>query len=131
MPFALGSTELIRTTGCVLLSGLTGSRPWQLRCLLALIVKIALDLDALRRQKKLGFEARDRCRCQELAIRINDEQIARPVEDDASARPVFVFVRPRQGAQGGLQSPVAAPVRPGFVMARAVGQTIAVRLGLV
>jgi hypothetical protein len=103
-----------------LLSGLTGSRPWQLRCLLALIVKVALDLDALRRQKKLGFEARDRCRCQELAIRINDEQIARPVEDDASARPVFVFVRPHQVAQGGIHCPVAAPLRPGFVMARAV-----------
>jgi hypothetical protein len=41
-----------------LLSGLTGSRPWQLRCVLALIVKVALDLDALRRQMKVGFDAR-------------------------------------------------------------------------
>jgi len=31
---------------------------------------------------KFGFEARDRCRCQELAIGVDDEQIARPVEDD-------------------------------------------------
>src|SRR5580704_5738175 len=53
------------------------SRPWQLRCLLALIVKVALDLDALRRQ------ARDRCRCHELPIGVQDEPIARPVEDDA------------------------------------------------
>jgi hypothetical protein len=36
-----------------------------------------------------------------------------------------------QGAQGGIDGPVAAPVRPGFVVARAVGQTIAVRFGLV
>jgi hypothetical protein len=93
--------------------------------------EIPLDFGALRRQMKLGFEARDRCRCQELAIGIQNEQIARPVEDDASAWPVFVFVRLHQGTQGGLHSPVAAPVRPGFVVSRAVGQTIAVRLGLV
>jgi hypothetical protein len=43
---------------------------------------------------KLGFDAGDHCRGQEFAIGINDEQIARPVEDDASAWPVFVFVRP-------------------------------------
>ena len=80
---------------------------------------------------KLGCDARDRCRRQELAIGIYDEPIARPVEDDASARPVFVFVGSHDGAQGGLRRPVAAPVRPGFVMARAVGETIAVQLGLV
>jgi hypothetical protein len=78
-----------------------------------------LDLGAFRGQIKLGFDARDHCRCQELAIGIKDEQIARPVEDDASARPVFVFVGPRNAAQGGIGGPVAAPVRPGFVMARA------------
>jgi hypothetical protein len=80
---------------------------------------------------KLGFDARDRCRCPELAIGVNDEQIARPVKDDAAARPVFVFVRPHQGAQDVIHSPVAAPVIPGFVVARAVGETIAIRLGLV
>jgi hypothetical protein len=37
------------------LSGLTGSHPWQLRCLLALVVQVAVDFGALRRQKKLGF----------------------------------------------------------------------------
>jgi hypothetical protein len=57
-----------------------------------------LDLGAFRRQVKLGCDARDRCRRQQLAIGINDEQIARPVEDDASARPVFVFVKQRGGA---------------------------------
>jgi hypothetical protein len=56
---------------------------------------------------------------------------SRAVEDDAAARPVFVFVRPHNGAQGGIDSPIAAPVRPGFVMARAVGQAIAIGLGLV
>jgi hypothetical protein len=30
-----------------------------------------------------------------------------------------------------IHSPVAAPVIPGFVVARAVGETIAIRLGLV
>jgi len=74
---------------------------------------------------KLGFHAGDHFRRHELAIGVQDEQIARVVEDDAFARPVFVFIRPRDGAQGGIDSPVAAPVRPGFVMARAVGQTIA------
>jgi hypothetical protein len=80
---------------------------------------------------KLSFDARDHFRCQELAIGVQDEQIARPIEDDASARPVFVFIRPYQGAQGGIQCPVTSPLRPCFVMPRAVGQTIAVRLGLV
>ena len=94
-------------------------------------MKIALDLGALRGQMKLGCDAGDRCRRHELAIGVQDEQIARPVEDDASARPVFVFVRPRNAAQGGIDRPVAAPVRPGFIMAGAVGETIAVRLGLV
>jgi hypothetical protein len=46
-------------------------------------VKVALDLDALRRQVKLGCDARDRCRCHELPIGVQDEPIARPVEDDA------------------------------------------------
>jgi hypothetical protein len=45
---------------------------------------------------------------QEFAIGIQDELIARSVEDDASARPIFVFVRPHQGTQGGIHSPVAA-----------------------
>ena len=95
------------------------------------IVHVALGLGTLLRQMKLGFDTRDHCRCQELAIGVHDEQIAHPVEDDAAARPVLVFVRPHYGAQGAIDSPVAAPVRPGFVMAWAVGQTIAVRLGLV
>ena len=69
----------------------------------------------------MGCDAADHCRGQELAIGIKDEQIARPVEDDAATRPVFVFVGPHDGAQGGIDSPVAAPVRPGFVVARAVG----------
>jgi hypothetical protein len=43
---------------------------------------------------KLGFDARDRCRCQELAIGVQNEQIARPVEDDASARPEIAGQRP-------------------------------------
>ena len=46
---------------------------------------VALDLGALRWQLKSGFDARDRCRGQELAIGVQDEQIARPVEDDAAA----------------------------------------------
>jgi hypothetical protein len=54
-------------------------------------------------------------------------RIARLVEDDASARPVFVFVGLHNCTQGGLDSPVTAPVIPGFVVARAVGQTIAAR----
>jgi hypothetical protein len=50
---------------------------------------------------------RPRCRGHEFAIRISDEQIARPVEDDASARPVFIFVGPHKGAQGAIHGPVA------------------------
>jgi hypothetical protein len=102
-------------------SGLTASRPlhdWRLG---TLIVPVALDLGAFRRQIKLGFDARDRCRGQELAIGVEDEQIARAVEDHASARPVFVFVNPHQSAQGRIDSLVAAPRCLGFVMARAVG----------
>jgi hypothetical protein len=72
---------------------------------------------------KVGFDARDRLWCHELAIGV---QGARPVEDNAAARPVFVFVGLHQGAQGGIHNLVAAPVRPGFVMARAVGETIAI-----
>ena len=70
-----------------------------------------MDLGAFRRQMKVGFYACDRCRCHELAIGIQNEQIARPVADNASARPVFVFVCPHHGAQGGLDSPVASPLR--------------------
>src|ERR1700730_11503944 len=80
---------------------------------------------------KLDFDVRDRCRRDELAIGVQDEQIARPVEDDAAARPVFVFVRPHEGAQGAIDSFVAAPMSPSFVVAGAVGQTIAIRLGLI
>jgi hypothetical protein len=87
----------------------------------ALIVPVALGLGAFRRQMKLGCDAGDRCRRQELAIGVQDKQLACPVEDNASARPVFVFVQPHQGTQGGFHSPVAAPVRPCFVVARAVG----------
>jgi hypothetical protein len=36
---------------------------------------------------KLGFDACDHCRRQELAIGVQDEQIAQPVKDDAAARP--------------------------------------------
>jgi hypothetical protein len=36
-------------------SGLTVSRPWQLRRLCALVVQVALDFGALLRQLKLGF----------------------------------------------------------------------------
>jgi hypothetical protein len=75
------------------------------RCLCALIVAVAFDFGAVCRQMKLGFDARDHCRCQELAIGINDEQIARPVEEDASARPVFVFVKPNHSAQGRINRP--------------------------
>jgi hypothetical protein len=57
---------------------------------------------------KLGFDAGDHFRRQELAIGVQDEQIARPVEDDASARPIFVFVRPRQGAPRGITGLVAS-----------------------
>jgi hypothetical protein len=56
---------------------------------------VALDLGVVFRQMKLGLDARDHCRCQQLAIGIEDKQVARPVEDDASARPIFVFVGPR------------------------------------
>jgi len=80
---------------------------------------------------KLSFDACDHFPHHELAIGVQDEPIAHPGEDDASARPVFVFVRPHHGAQGGIHSPVAAPLRQGFVVARAVGETIAVRLGLI
>lgn len=52
---------------------------------------------------KLGFDARDRCRCHELSIGIQDEEIARPVEDNASARPVFVFARSDVGAKGWIE----------------------------
>jgi hypothetical protein len=76
---------------------------------------------------RLGFDARDRCRRHEFAVGLQDEQIARPVEDDASARPAFVFVGLHNCTQGGLDSPVTAPVIPGFVVARDVGQTIAAR----
>jgi hypothetical protein len=41
---------------------------------------------------KVGFDARDHFQREELAIGINDKQIARPVEDDAAARPVLVFI---------------------------------------
>jgi hypothetical protein len=37
-------------------------------------------------------------------------QTARPVEDDAAAWPVFVFVRSHDSAQGGIDRFVAAPV---------------------
>jgi hypothetical protein len=97
----------------------------------ALIVEVACDFGAFRRQMKLGFDACDRCRCHKLAVGVEDEVIAAAVEDDAAARSVFVFVRPHEGAQRGIQCPVTSPLRPCFVMARAVGQTIAVRLGLV
>lgn len=80
---------------------------------------------------KLGCEARDHFRCLELPIGVKDEEIARPVEDNASARPRFVFVRPYDGAQGRIDSPGAAPVLPRFVVAPAVGETIALRLGLI
>ena len=39
----------------------------RVRRLCALIVPVALDLGALRRQMKLGFDARDHCRGHELA----------------------------------------------------------------
>jgi hypothetical protein len=80
---------------------------------------------------KLGCEARDHFRCLELPIGVKDEEIARPVEDNASARPVFVFIRPHNLAKGGIHGPVASPVCPGFVMVLAVGQALAIRLGLV
>jgi hypothetical protein len=64
---------------------------------------------------KLGCDARDRFRREKLAVGVNDEQIARPVEDDAAARPVFVFRLLHDGAQGGIDSLVTA------VMAWAVG----------
>jgi hypothetical protein len=83
--------------------------------------EIRFGLGAFVRQMKLGLDVRDRCRSQDLAIGVQDEQIARPVEDDASARPNFVFARPHQGAKGGIHSLVPAPLRPGFEMARAVG----------
>ena len=47
------------------------SRPGRL--LGALIVKVAFDLGALRRQMKFGLHARDHCRGQELAVGIKDE----------------------------------------------------------
>jgi hypothetical protein len=56
-------------------------------------------------------------RDQELAIGIGDELITRPVEDDASARPVFVFVCPHDGVHGWVHSPFAAPMIPCFVVA--------------
>jgi hypothetical protein len=80
---------------------------------------------------KLGFDARDRFRCEELPIGVQDEQIARPVEDDAPARPVLVFIGLSNGAQGGIDRPVASPLPPCFIMAWAVGQAIAIGLGLV
>jgi hypothetical protein len=80
---------------------------------------------------KLSFDACDHFPRHELAIGVKNEQIARLVEDDAPARPVFVFVCLQQGAEDGIDRPVASPVSPGFVMARSVGQTIAIRLGLV
>jgi len=69
----------------------------------------AFGFGTLLRQMKLGFDTRDHCRCQELAIGVQDEQIAHPVEDDASARPVLVFVRPHNCAQGEINRPVAEP----------------------
>src|ERR1700719_2628879 len=80
---------------------------------------------------KLGLGARDHFRRQELAIGIQDEQIARPVEDDASARPSLILVGPSQSAPRGITSLVAASLCPCVVMARAVSETIAIRLGLV
>jgi hypothetical protein len=88
-------------------------------------------LQCVPRQMKLSFDAGDRRRRHKLAVDVKDKEIAWPVEDDAAARPVFVFIRPHEGAQRGIQCPVTSPLRPCFVMARAVGQTIAVRLGLV
>jgi hypothetical protein len=41
-------------------------------------------------------------RCQELAVGVKNEQLARPVEDNAAARPVFVFRRPHQEIQSGV-----------------------------
>jgi hypothetical protein len=81
-------------------------------------VKVSCDFGALPWQMKLGYDARDRCRGQELAVGIQDEQIARPVEDDASARPVLIFVRPHKGTQGGIDSPVAAPACPSIEQPR-------------
>ena len=60
-------------------------------------------------------------RCHELAISVQDEQIARPIEDDAPARPVFVFVRPHQGAQGGIIPVPRAPGRERERVARRCG----------
>ena len=51
---------------------------------------------------KSSFDTRECCRCQELAIGINDEQIARPVEDNAAAIPR----RLRETAPGDLARPV-------------------------
>jgi hypothetical protein len=51
-----------------LLSGLTGPRPYSVRRFRALIVQVACDLGAFRRQMKLCIDACDCCRCQELAI---------------------------------------------------------------
>ena len=96
-----------------------------------LTVPVALNLGAFLGRMNVGFDAGDHCRRNELVVGINDKQLARPVEDNAPPRPVLVFVGPHQGAQGGIDSPVVAPVRPGFGVARAVGETIAVWLGLV
>jgi hypothetical protein len=56
-------------------------------------MKIPLDFGAFRRQMKLCFDARDYCRRHELAIGIQEEQLARPVEDDASAQSSYSYDR--------------------------------------
>jgi hypothetical protein len=88
----------------------------------ALIVKVAFDLGALRRQMKLGFDASDRCRRYELAIGIQNEQISKTMRPRGQSS---------YGTQGGIDSLVATPARPSIVVSWAVSETIAVRLGLV
>jgi hypothetical protein len=75
---------------------------------------------------KPSTDARQRGRSHQLAISIQNETVARLVEDDASPGPRLILEELRDGAQSRVESAVAPPAVPNVIMAGPEGQAVAI-----
>ena len=67
----------------------------------------------------------------QFAITIENEPILRPIEDDATARPILIFMGAHNRTRRRVQLARPSPALPNLVMAGTEGQAIAIWFGFV
>jgi len=94
-------------------------------------MKIRFNRSPIGGQLEVLLDLRNCLRPHQFAITIKNEAILRPIEDDATPRPILIFVATHDSSRGRVQFARLSPALPNFVMAGTEGQAIAIWLGLV